>query len=67
MNTYGKIVKKILIDKNITQTILAEKLNCSRSALASALNRDNISIKQMQAIADALNCNLKIELVPKKE
>lgn len=67
MNEYGKTVKKVLIDTNLTQTALAEKLGCSRSALASALNRDNISIKQMQAIAEALNCDLKIELIPKEE
>lgn len=66
LNGFGKVVKKVLIDKSITQTSLAEKMSCSRSALASALNRDNVSIKQMQAIAAALDCDLKIELIPKK-
>lgn len=67
LNDFGKIVKKVLIDKNITQTSLAEKMTVSQSTLASALCRDNISIQQMQRIAAALDCDLKIELIPKEE
>lgn len=67
MNDFGKIVKLYLIQNNLTQVKLADKMEISRGTLAAALNRDNVSIKQMQAIAEALNCDLKIELIPKKE
>lgn len=67
LNDFGKIVKLYLIQNNLTQVKLADKMEISRGTLAAALNRDNVSIKQMQAIAEALNCDLKIELIPKKE
>lgn len=66
MNDFGKIVKLYLIQNNLTQVKLADKMEISRGTLAAALNRDNVSIKQMQAIAEALNCDLKIELIPKE-
>ena len=66
LNDFGKIVKLYLVQNNLTQVKLADKMEISRGTLAAALNRDNVSIKQMQAIAEALNCDLKIELIPKK-
>ncbi len=65
MSIYGNMIKKILIDKNVTQTEIAHRLNMSVSGFNSLLNRDNISLDKMLLIADALNCELKIELVPK--
>ncbi len=67
MNQFGNEVKKMLVDKGLTQKELSEKMALSHSGLTNALNRDNISIKQMQAIAHALNCDLKIELIPKND
>ena len=65
MNIYGNIVKKMLIDKNKTQQQIAEKLGVTNKAISALLNRDNISLDIMQAIADALDCELVIELKPK--
>lgn len=65
MNVYGNLVKKYCIDNQITQQRIAEKMNCNQSAVANLLNRDNISLDKMQAIADALDCELVIELKPK--
>lgn len=67
MNDFGKLVKMHLIETGQTQQYIADKLGSSRGAINNALNRDNVSIKQMQAIANALDCDLKIELVPKNE
>ncbi len=65
MNAFGLLVKKILIDKNCKQIDIAKKINMSPNGFNSLLNRDNISLDKMRLIADALNCDLKIELVPK--
>ena len=67
MSIYGNMIKKILIDKNVTQTEIAHRLNMSVSGFNSLLNRDNISLDKMLLIADALDCDLKIELVPKEK
>lgn len=65
MNVFGDTVKKVLIDKHITQVEVALKIGIHKSSLNSLLNRNNISLEKMQEIADALDCDLVISLVPK--
>ena len=62
MKHYGKEVKKKLIEKGLNQRYIAEKIGLSANGLSNALNRDNISLLQMQRIAESLNCKLVIEL-----
>ena len=64
MNIFGNIVKKWCIDNQITQQQIANNMMINQSAVANLLNRDNISLDKMQAIARALNCKLVIDLVP---
>jgi len=65
MNIFGNMVKKMLIDKQQTQKNIAEIMQMSVRGFNNLLNRDNISLDKMQAIADALDCELVIELKPK--
>ena len=65
MNEFGKEVKKICIDLNITQHSIAESLGMSDNGLSNTLNRSNVGLKQMQRIADVMNCDLEIKLKPK--
>lgn len=62
MNQYGKEVKKKLIEKGLNQRYIAEKIGLSANGLSNALNRDNISLLQMQRIAESIGCKLIIEL-----
>lgn len=62
MNQYGIEVKKKLIEKGLNQRYIAEKIGLSANGLSNALNRDNISLLQMQRIAESLNCQLVIQL-----
>ncbi len=66
MNDFGKEVRKKCIDLGVTQHYVAESIGLSDNGLSNALNRDNLGLLQMQKIANALNCELKIQLVPKK-
>lgn len=66
MNDFGKEVKKKCIDLGITQHQIAEAIGLSDNGLSNALNRKNLGLIQMQKIADALNCELKIELISKE-
>lgn len=63
MNIFGNMVKKWCIDHQITQQQIANTMMVNQSAVANLLNRDNISLDKMQAIAKALNCRLVIDLV----
>lgn len=62
---FSKIVKKILIDEDMTMGQLAEKIETSQQNLSAKLKRNNPSIKEMLEIADALGYELKIEFIKK--
>ena len=59
----SKEIKKILIDEELTQSQLAEKLGTSQQNMNAKLKRDNFSNKEMQEIADVLGYDLKIEFI----
>ena len=56
---------KIALKKHMTITQLAENIGISQSNLSNKLKRDNFSNNELQSIADALDCDLKILLVDK--
>lgn len=65
MNEFGKEVKKVCVDLDITQHSIAESLGMSDNGLSNALNRSNVGLQQMRRIADVMNCDLEIKLKPK--
>ena len=67
MNTFGLDVKKLLIDKHMSQKELALLLNKSERNLSKILNSSNQTYETMLSIADALECDLVISLVPKEQ
>lgn len=53
-------VRILLVKRKITVTDLAKLLGMSQSNLSNKLSRDNFSEKELQEIAEALNCDLDI-------
>lgn len=53
-------VRILLVKRKITVTDLAKRLGISQSNLSNKLSRDNFSEKELQQIAEALNCDLDI-------
>lgn len=53
-------VRILLVKRKITVTDLAKRLGMSQSNLSNKLSRDNFSEKELQEIADILNCDLDI-------
>lgn len=53
-------VRILLVKRKITVTDLAKRLGMSQSNLSNKLSRDNFNEKELQEIAEALNCNLDI-------
>lgn len=45
---------------------LAEKLGTSRPNMSQKMKRDNFSEKELQDIAEALDCDLKISFVDRE-
>ncbi|RKI35972.1 XRE family transcriptional regulator [bacterium D16-51] len=54
----AEAIKKILKDKSLTQTELAEKIHITRQNLSNKMNRDNFSALELVEIADALESEL---------
>lgn len=53
-------VRILLVKRKITVTDLAKCLGMSQSNLSNKLSRDNFNEKELQEIAEALNCDLDI-------
>lgn len=64
---FQKLVKKRMIDLDLNQEKLAAMIGRSRQTLSVSLKNDNLKEKEMQKIADAMNCDLIIELRPRDE
>lgn len=62
----AKIIKMILAYKDMKLSDLADKLNTSRPNLTQKMKRDNFSENELNEIASALECNLKITFTDKK-
>lgn len=67
MNQFSLQVKEYLLRNNLKQKDIVEKLGLSKNAISQSLNRDNISLDKMILIADALDCDLEIRLVPRSK
>lgn len=67
MNVFGNVVKHFLVDNNLQQGDIAQKANITNANVSQLLNRSNISLDKMILISEALDCELKIELVPKNQ
>ena len=66
MNQFALQVREYLLKNNLKQKTIVDKLGLSKNAVSQALSRDNISLDKMLLIAEALDCDLKIELIPRK-
>lgn len=54
-----KTIKKIMLDKDITVKLLAEKLNMNPQVLSNKLYRDTFSYNDYIAIVNILGCDVK--------
>ena len=61
----AKIIKKLLIDKGMTQIELAEKLNTSSGNLTNKLRRNDFRVSELEDIASAMGYDFKIEFIEK--
>lgn len=62
---FQKLVKKRMVDLDLNQEKLAAMIGRSRQTLSTALKNDNLKEKDMRKIADAMNCDIVIKLIPR--
>lgn len=63
----SKLIKKQLIDMDIKNVEIADKLGVSRQRVSNILAKDNITIKDIVQILNAIDCDLFIEIRQKTE
>ena len=56
----SKQIKQAMLEKNIKISDLAEKINMKPQPLSNKLYRDTMSYSDVEKIADALGCDVKI-------
>lgn len=62
----AKEIQKRMIDKDIKKKYLADRCGWTQSNLYNKMKRDNFTEEELQKIADALGCTLKIEFIDKE-
>lgn len=65
--SFAEQIRTILHRQNKSIEDLAAALDTTRQNLWNQLNRDNFKEKDMERIAEALSCDLSIELIEKRE
>ena len=63
----AKEINKMMIDKDIKKRELAERCGWTSSNLYNKMYRDDFRESDLALIAEALDCDLKIEFVPKSD
>ena len=56
----AKKIKLLLVERDMTMTDLAEKLNTGKSNLSQKIKRDNFSENELREIAEVLDCDYDI-------
>ena len=65
--TMSKKIKQLLIEKDISITKLAELLGTKPQNLTNKLSRDNFTEKDLQKIAEVLNCKYDAKFIIEDE
>lgn len=56
-------IKLVLTIRNMSKAQLAEKMGCTSSNLYNKFKRDNFSEKELQQIAELLNCTFEANFI----
>lgn len=63
----SEILKIVLVKRgDISRAALAKKLNTSPQNLYNKFARNNFNVHDLELIADALDCELKIQFIDKE-
>lgn len=63
----NKIIKKLLIDEDIKQGELANKIGTTQQNLSKKFKNNSFYVRDLINIADELDYELKIEFIKKSE
>lgn len=61
----NKVIKKLLVDEDMTQRELASKIETTQQNLSKKIKNNSFYVKDLVKIADSLGYELKIEFIKK--
>jgi len=61
-----KIIKKLMLEKDTNTVQLAKLLDCGTANIYNKYKRNNFSLNEVEEIAAALGCDLKITFVDRE-
>lgn len=61
-----KEIKKLLVEKDMTATQLAEKIGMSQGNLSTKMKNESYSVQDLEKIAVALNVDIEIKFTDDK-
>ena len=64
--TLMKSLKLIMINKEISNKELADKLNLTSGAISGVFSQRNITLNKLRDLCDALDCDIDISFVDRK-
>ena len=68
MSDISKYIKHIIIEKDMKQAEIADKMQTTRSNLASCISRGSkMTITTLESIADAMDCDVEIRFIDRKD
>ena len=67
MNKFSLLFKSYMYENKIRQIDIAKKIGTSQNSVSKTLLGENITLDQMIKYADAVDCDLEIKLVPRKQ
>ncbi len=62
----NKMIKKIMIDKDITMAQVAKKRNVSRQTISEQLSKPRMSIDMLCQLANSVGCNIQISCIDQR-
>lgn len=57
-------LKKVMLDRNVSQRELAKRMNISPQNLNKLLRKKNFSFEDYKRILDAIDCDMDVTIVP---
>lgn len=61
-----KEIKKIIINNDMTQKEVADRMGCKPQQFGNIINKENFAFRDMKRICDAIDCDLVIDFVKRK-
>lgn len=57
-------LKKVIIDSDMSQKEVAEKMGCKPQQYTNIVNKENLAFRDVKRIANAIGLDVKIDFVP---